>query len=73
MGHCGGGNGPNQFDKLTTLNTWVETGKAPDEIVMSKASGGQVVRTRPTCAWPAVAKYKGTGSEDDAGSYECTK
>ena len=73
MGHCGGGNGPNQFDKLTTLNTWVESGKAPDQIVMSKVSGGKVERTRPTCAYPAVATYKGTGSEDEADSYVCKK
>jgi feruloyl esterase len=73
MGHCGGGNGPNQFDKLTTLDTWVQTNKAPDQIVMSKVANGQVVRTRPTCAWPAVATYKGTGSEDEAGSYVCKK
>jgi len=73
MGHCGGGAGPNQFDKLTTLDDWVTSGKAPDQIVMSKSSGGQVIRTRPACAWPAVAMYKGTGSEDDAGSYTCKK
>jgi feruloyl esterase len=73
MGHCGGGNGPNQFDKLTTLDTWVTTGKAPDQIVMSKVDAGKVVRTRPTCAWPAVATYKGTGSEDEASSYVCKK
>ena len=73
MGHCGGGNGPNTFDKLTTLDTWVQTGKAPSEIVMSKVQGGQVVRTRPTCAYPAVATYKGSGSEDEASSYVCKK
>ncbi len=73
MGHCGGGNGPNTFDKLATLDTWVQTNKAPNEIVMSKMANGQVVRTRPTCAYPAVATYKGSGSEDEASSYVCKK
>jgi feruloyl esterase len=32
---------------------------------------GEVDRTRPLCAYPAVARYKGTGSIDDAASFEC--
>ena len=31
MGHCGGGEGPNTFDKIGALDRWVEEGKAPDE------------------------------------------
>ena len=30
MGHCGGGEGPNVFDKVGALEQWVEQGKAPD-------------------------------------------
>ena len=30
MAHCGGGEGPNDFDKIGTLEQWVEKGKAPD-------------------------------------------
>jgi feruloyl esterase len=73
MGHCGGGTGPNQFDKLAVLDTWVTTSKAPDQIVFSKMNAGHVERTRPTCAYPAVAKYNGTGDPDSAGSYSCGK
>ena len=32
MGHCGGGEGPNVFDKVGALEQWVEQGKAPDKI-----------------------------------------
>jgi len=27
--------------------------------------------TRPLCPWPQVAVYKGSGSTDDAASFEC--
>jgi feruloyl esterase len=73
MGHCGGGNGPNQYNKLAAIDSWVSTGKAPNELIMSRVEQGKVTRTRPTCAWPAVATYKGTGSEDEASSYYCKK
>ena len=29
MGHCGGGPGTDQFDKIGTIRAWVEEGKAP--------------------------------------------
>ena len=32
---------------------------------------GKVDRTRPLCPYPQVAKYKGTGSIDEAGSFAC--
>jgi len=32
-----------------------------------------VVRTRPICAYPNRARYKGTGSIDDAASFVCKK
>lgn len=38
MGHCGGGDGPSQFDLLTPLMAWVETGHAPERIVAGRPS-----------------------------------
>jgi feruloyl esterase len=73
MGHCMGGTGCDTFDKLGELDHWVETGKAPERIVASKIEGGKVVRTHPLCAYPAIAKYKGTGSTDDAANFVCSK
>jgi feruloyl esterase len=72
MGHCGGGDGPNTFDVLAALEMWREHGHAPDSILASKVADGQVVRTRPLCPYPQVAKYKGTGSIDRAESFACT-
>ena len=71
MGHCGGGDGPNAFDKVTPLDQWVEHGQAPDRLIASHATAGKVDRTRPLCAYPQMARYKGTGSIDDAANFVC--
>jgi feruloyl esterase len=73
MNHCGGGLGCDQFDKIATIDSWVAQGKTPERIMASKQSNGQVIRTRPICAYPLVSRYKGTGSEDEADSYTCSK
>lgn len=72
MGHCGGGDGPNQFDAIRAIEAWVEMGRAPERITASHLTDGKVDRTRPLCPYPQVAKYKGTGSTDDAASFVCT-
>jgi feruloyl esterase len=71
MGHCAGGEGPNQFDMVTALDQWVEKGKAPERIIASRITDGKVTRTRPLCPYPQVAKYKGTGSTDDEANFVC--
>jgi feruloyl esterase len=72
MGHCGGGEGPNVFDKITALDQWVDQNKAPERIVASHSTDGKVDRTRPLCAYPQVAKYKGSGSIDEASNFTCS-
>jgi feruloyl esterase len=72
MNHCGGGEGPNVFDKMDVISDWVEHGKAPDEIIASHQNAEhQVDRTRPLCPYPQVAKYKGSGSIDEAQNFVC--
>jgi feruloyl esterase len=71
MAHCGGGEGPNDFDKIGTLEQWVEKGTAPAMIVASHAKGGAVDRTRPLCPYPQIATYKGSGSIDEAANFAC--
>jgi feruloyl esterase len=73
MAHCGGGAGPNTFDALAALDAWVEKGTPPDSIAASHSSGGKIDRTRPLCAYPAVARYSGTGSIDDAANFTCAR
>jgi len=72
MGHCSGGDGPNEFPLLASLMAWVETGHAPQMIVAHRAAqtrAGLPARSRPVYAYPAVATYKGTGSLDEAGNF----
>jgi feruloyl esterase len=71
MGHCSGGYGPNTFDALAALEQWVEKGIAPDTLLATQSSGGKATRSRPLCTYPQVARYRGTGSVDDAASFRC--
>jgi feruloyl esterase len=71
MGHCGGGEGTDTFDKLGTLEQWVKSGKPPDHIIASRVEAGKVVRTHPLCPYPLTAAYNGTGSTDEAASFTC--
>lgn len=71
MGHCGGGPGPNQFDALAALDRWVTKGEAPASLVATHATDGRVDRSRPLCPYPQVARYRGSGSMDEAASFAC--
>jgi hypothetical protein len=71
MFHCGGGVGTSQFDMTTPTVKWVEAGTAPVRIEASRVVQGKVVRTRPLCPYPQTARYKGTGSIDDAANFTC--
>jgi len=70
MGHCQGGAATlDHFDLLTPLIEWVEHGHAPDAVVATGVS--LPGRSRPLCAWPEHAHYKGTGNPNDAASFDC--
>jgi feruloyl esterase len=70
MGHCGVPGGYN-FDGVAALDQWVTQGKAPDRIIMSHTTNGQVDRTHPLCPYPKVAQWKGSGSVNDAENFVC--
>jgi feruloyl esterase len=85
MNHCSGGPATDQFDMLTPLVNWVEKGQAPESVVASARGSGNAggvnadvpagwsaSRTRPLCAYPKVARYKGSGSIEDAASFSCS-
>jgi feruloyl esterase len=74
MYHCSGGPGPNVFDALTPLVTWVENGVAPETITATKFVNDTppaVQMTRPLCVYPKVAKYNGSGSTSVAANFTC--
>ena len=69
--HCGGGVGPADFDSITPLVEWVERGAAPDRLIATQRLAGKPIRTRPLCVFPQVAKFRGSGSPDEAASFVC--
>jgi feruloyl esterase len=66
-----------EHDILSALEHWVEEGVGPESIVAVKYVSNDpsrgIARTRPLCAYPKTAVYKGTGSTDDAANFECRK
>jgi hypothetical protein len=76
LGQAGPGSGNPGGDILTALERWVEQGVPPDGLISVKRKvqlepASEVLRSRPLCAYPLVAKYKGTGSTDDAANFAC--
>ena len=72
VGHCGGGAGPNPSGQFEAMVAWVENGKAPKTLdAVRRDQSGLVTRTRPLCRYPLVAKYKGSGSTDEARNFTC--
>jgi Tannase and feruloyl esterase len=78
FGQGGTPNGDRFHSIDAALEAWVEQGTPPEQIIATKYASNSgprssVERTRPLCAWPAVAKYKGSGSSDDASNFVCSK
>ncbi|PYP82735.1 MAG: tannase/feruloyl esterase family alpha/beta hydrolase [Candidatus Angelobacter sp. Gp1-AA117] len=85
MQHCAGGPGPDsfgQFERSATPNDpqknvyaaieqWVEKGIAPDKLIAVKKEKDAVKMSRPLCAYPQTAKYKGMGDVNEAANWEC--
>jgi len=71
MNHCAGGPGTDIFDKMGAIESWVASGKAPESIPAEHRTSGVVDRTRPLCQYPKVARWRGTGSTDEAANFSC--
>jgi feruloyl esterase len=71
MGHCFGGDGCGTFDKIAAMDKWIESGKAPDQMLSTKVQAGNVLMSRPLCAYPEVAEYKGSGDITQADNFVC--
>ncbi len=81
MGHCGGAYG---VDWITPLEQWVEHGMAPEQLVGKRLpparfgppAPGPVapptdLGSRPICAYPSQAAYKGAGEAGDPSAFAC--
>ena len=73
MNHCSGGPATDNFDSVQAMVDWVEKGIAPDSIIAKAlpTNADFPNRTRPLCAYPKFARYKGSGSVEDASSFVC--
>jgi feruloyl esterase len=73
MNHCAGGPATDSFDGLRTIVDWVEKGAAPARINASANPRTTYFpgRTRPLCAFPAYARYSGSGNLEDGANFAC--
>jgi feruloyl esterase len=87
MQHCDNGPGADSFGQVghlifndpthsvdAALEQWVEKGTAPSTIIAAKFTANDRQHpkfTRPLCAYPLTAKYKGSGDTNDAGNFSC--
>ena len=68
MTHCGGGSALDNFDPLTALEQWHDSGKAPESM---RATGKTFpAKSQPLCAYPKVATYS-HGDVNQAESFVC--
>ena len=64
------GAGPTPTGQIDAIVRWVEEGQAPDKLIAElRDQSGKIVRTRPLFPYPQVAKYKGSGSTDEAANF----
>jgi feruloyl esterase len=72
MQHCAGGPATDRFDTLAALVDWVEHARAPEQLLARAGpSSPWPDRTRPLCAYPATAHYRGHGDIERASSFRC--
>jgi hypothetical protein len=75
MTHCSGGPSTDRFDMLAAIVDWVEKGRAPERVEASARATNPDAkawpnRTRPLCAYPKVARYRG-GDVEQSASFAC--
>lgn len=78
FGQFGVGSADPEHNLGAALERWVEQGVAPERIIATKRKNdldpkSDVLRTRPLCAYPQVARYKGAGTTDDAANFACAR
>jgi hypothetical protein len=76
MLHCWGGTGAVDFEVISSLKRWVESGVAPESILAKGHKdpadvSSEVIMTRPLCPYPQTARYKGSGDTMSATNFEC--
>lgn len=67
--HCSGGYVPYEVDLLGAMVNWVETGKAPDQLLATAELKDGSIRRRPMFAYPVKARYRGRGDVNDPRNF----
>ncbi len=67
-----------QYGLFDSLQAWVEKGAPENGVAATKYAPGEdgamkPVMTRPLCAYPTIAKYKGSGDSNDAANFTCAQ
>lgn len=73
-GHCWErpSEAPDQFDPLMALESWVERDRVPEYLVAEQRDeSATVIRSRPICAYPKIARFMHSGDIREASSYQC--
>jgi feruloyl esterase len=89
VAHCGGSTGPSSIGGgmpeptaafrdadhhvVSAVIKWVEQGVAPDSIIATRFSQGNLVLSRPVCPWPGQAVYNGSGDVTVASNFHCVQ
>ena len=76
FGQFAGGTGDPERSLAAAMQRWAERGIAPERLIASRAqdpkdAAASAPRTRPLCAWPMSARYRGMGSTDDEANFDC--
>jgi feruloyl esterase len=59
------------FDLPGAAKLWKQTGKAPEQIVVTTTVKGEAPRRRLVCAYPKVSQYKEKGDTADPSNFVC--
>jgi Tannase and feruloyl esterase len=65
-----------KYGLFDSLVNWVEKGSPIENVIATKYDAGpdgamKVTFTRPLCAYPKVARYSGSGDQNDAANFAC--
>jgi feruloyl esterase len=66
---------PAKVDLLGALDGWVDSGKAPADLIQvtqERQAPFKVTASRPFCRYPLTPRYMGEGDPSDATSFKCT-
>lgn len=70
--HCMGGPGPSYFNYIRTIDDWVESSRAPEQLTAYWiGEDGKPSGSRPVCEYHQHLVYKGSGDPRDASSFQC--